>query len=214
MFLVGSSLLFGEVLYTLDFSQAEGKSAVSWLKTKGFKFMLDSSDLDFKIKNGRLEIETTKNVAGLFGVQLSKPLNNVGLVTIEWGVDKFPKGANWAKDNNRLAIGAILTLGTEKLSSGIPLVKPAPYFLAPFIGQKEVVGKVYLGKLYHKGGRYYCVSNAKGKVVTTKFNIDNEFKKAFKKDTPPLTAFAFQMNTENTKGGAKAFIKKITFYSK
>jgi hypothetical protein len=204
----------GKVLYTIDFSKVDSTDAVSWMKSKGFTFMLDSKDLNFNFKNGRLEIDTKEDVAGLFGVRLSNPLKNIGVVSIEWGVDKFPNGANWAKGNNRLAIGAIFSLGTKKFSSGIPFVKPAPYFLAPFIGQKESVGKTYLGKLYKEGGRYYCVSNQQNKLVVTKFNINNKFQKEFKTDTPPLTAFAFQMNTEDTTGGAKAFIKKITFYSK
>ena len=204
----------GKILYSLDFSKADSTNTIGWMKKKGFQFLLDSKDLDFKIKNGRLEIETQKNIAGLFGIRLSNPLKNIGLVTIEWGVEKFPQGANWEKSNNRLAIGAIFTLGTKKFSSGIPFVKSVPYFLAPFIGQQESVGKTYLGKLYKKSGRYYCVSNQKGKLVVTKFNISKKFKQEFKKETPPLTAFAFQMNTKDTKNGAKAFIKKITFYSK
>jgi len=209
----GAIFAEGKVLYTLDFSKASG-DAVSWMKQKGFQFLLDSKDLNFKIKNGRLEIDTQKSVAGLFGVRLSKPLQNIGSVRIEWGVSKFPKGSNWAKGNNRLAIGAIFSLGTKKFRSGIPFVKPAPYFLAPFIGQKESVGKTYLGKLYKEAGRYYCVSNTQNKLVVTNFNINAKFKKEFKKELPPLSAFAFQMNTENTTGGAKAFIKKIIFYSK
>jgi hypothetical protein len=32
--------------------------------------------------------------------------------------------------------------------------------------------------------------------------------------TPPITSFAFQMNTEDTQGGAKAFLRKIEFLSK
>lgn len=37
--------------------------------------------------------------------------------------------------------------------------------------------------------------------------------KIIKVKNPPLTAFGIQMNTKNTTGGAKAFIKKFTFYS-
>jgi hypothetical protein len=57
------------------------------------------------------------------------------------------------------------------------------------------------------------VSNQKG-LITTRFDIDGTFHKEFGKPTPPLTAFGFQMNTKDTTGGAKAFVKKITFYSK
>ena len=47
-----------------------------------------------------------------------------------------------------------------------------------------------------------------------RFNIDGKFHQEFGKATPPLTAFGFQMNTKNTTDGAKAFVKKITFYGK
>ena len=208
----------GSVLYSLDFTKQKDGDAKAWLRSKGFKFLLDANNFSMKFSGGKLLISTTENKAAVIGVKLPKGkyLNNIGSVKIEWGVDRFPKGANWASGNNRLAIGAMFSFGTENLDSGLPFgLNAAPYFLGPFIGEKEVVGKQYLGKLYKEGGRYYCVSRKNGgTTVITHFNIDQKFKQAFKKSTPPLTAFAFQMNTKNTSGGAQAFIKKITFYSK
>ena len=67
--------------------------------------------------------------------------------------------------------------------------------------------------LYKKAGRYYCVAHKKGITIKTNFKIDQKFQQEFNKKTPPITAFGIQMNTVNTKGGAKAFVKKITFYS-
>jgi len=208
----------GKVLYSLDFSKHKDGDAKAWLRSKGFKFMLDASALSMKFSGGKLVISTSGEKAGMIGIKLpaGRSLKNIGSVKIVWGVDKFPKGANWAAGNNRLAIGALLTLGTKKLSSGLPFgINAAPAFLGPFIGQKEHVGKRYLGALYKEGGSYYCVSNKNGgATVTTNFNIDQKYQQAFKKATPPLTAFAFQMNTKDTSGGAQAFIKSITFYSK
>lgn len=113
-----------------------------------------------------------------------------------------------------MALGAIFVLGTETFSSGPPLlVKAAPCFLAPFIGQKEEVGKTYFGMPYKEAGRYYCVANKKGITIKTNFKINQRFQQEFNKKTPPITTFGMQMNTANTKGGAKAFVKKITFYS-
>jgi hypothetical protein len=208
----------GKVLYSVDFTKQQDGDAKGWLRSQGFKLLLDADKLSMKFSGGKLVIQTSGEYAGMFGIQLpeGKYLQNIGSVTIEWGVDKFPAGANWAGGNNRLAIGALLALGTEKLSSGLPMgVNAAPYFLGPFIGQKEQPGKMYLGALYKQGGRYYCVSNKNGgSTVTTQFNIDQKFQQAFKKPTPPLTAFGFQMNTKDTKGGAQAFIKRIIFRSK
>ena len=212
--LMGSFLMAGsKVLYSLDFSKQKDGDATAWMQSKGFQFLLDSKELNLRFSKGRLTFETTDSIAGLFGVRFKDGISNVGSVLIEWGVEKFPKGANWSQGNNRVAIGAIFVMGKERFSSGIPFVKSVPYFLAPFIGEKESVGKQYTGKLYKKSGKYYCVSNKTG-LKKTRFNIDQKFKASFGVNVPALTAFAFQMNTKNTDGGAKAFIKKITIYSK
>ena len=179
--------------------------------------LLDANELSMRFKDGRLYIKTSKNIAAIFGVEFtpSQYIRQVDSVKIVWGVTKFPEGANWKKGNNRLAIGALIVMGTEKLSSGLPFgINAAPPFFGPFIGDKEIVGKKYLGAFYKKGGRYYCVSNKLGKSVTTYFDIAQKYRKEFKQDVPPVTAFGFQMNTKDTSGGAEAFIESITFYSK
>ncbi|SFV58425.1 hypothetical protein MNB_SV-6-1735 [hydrothermal vent metagenome] len=221
VFLVLMMTLFSvadsKVLYSLDFTKQKDGDAKAWLKSKGFLFKLDADDLNMVFRNGRLVISTQGETTGLLGIQFTKSsyLYNVGIVKIVWGVNRFPQGADWANGNNRLAIGALISLGTEMLSSGLPMgVKAAPYFFGPFIGEKEKVGGRYLGVLYKEGGRYYCVSTSRGKRVVTNFNIDQKFQEEFKKPTPPVTAFGFQMNTKDTKGGAEAFIESITFYSK
>lgn len=219
LLLLSSLTMAGDkVLYRLDFTTQKDGDARAWLKSRGFKLLLDAEKLSMKFSGGRLLIETSGQVAGLIGMQLpaGKYLHDIGSVTIEWGVIRFPSGADWAKGKNRLAIGALLALGTEKISSGLPFgVNAAPYFLGPFIGEKEQVGKRYTGALYKQGGRYYCVSNQNsGTTVTTRFDIDQKFRQAFGKPTPPLTAFGFQMNTKDTGGGAAAFIKRITFRSR
>ena len=208
----------GKVLYSLDFTKQKDGDAKTWLRSKGFKLMLDADELSMKFKSGKLVISTSGEKAGMIGLKLpaDRYLKNAGSVRIIWGVDKFPKGANWAGGNNRLAIGALIVLGSKKLSSGLPLgINAVPPFFGPFIGQKERVGGRYLGALYKEGGRYYCVSNKNGgSIVTTNFNLSQKYRKEFNKPVPPVTAFAFQMNTKDTSGGAQAFIKSITFYSK
>jgi len=210
-----SVLLFseGKVLYSIDFGKLPQGNVHNVLKPKGFEFLLDADKLNMELSGGRLVFSTEGQYAGLFGVRFKKPIENVTSVVIEWGVEKFPEGADWEKGNNRLAVGALVALGTEKFSSGVPFAQKAPYFFGPFIGEKEKSGKHYLGKLYKRSGRYYCVSNKKG-MITTRFDIDGKFRQEFGKQTPPLVAYGFQMNTKNTKGGAKAFVKKITFYGK
>jgi len=215
--LFGCSLFAQEsVIYSIDFSQEKDtKDARALLEKKGFVFKLDAEDFTFSIQSGRLYIETDKEAAVLFG-QFVKTKETPTYALIEWGVERFPDGADWEAGNNRLPIGLIMVFGKEKLASGLAFLAPkAPTFLCPFIGEKEQLGKPYLGKLYKKGGRYYCLSNSgNGSLIQSRFEIEKEYTKAFKKAVPPLSAFAFQVNTKDTQGGAKAFIKSLRIYAK
>lgn len=209
-----------KALYGIDFGQEETGDASAWLESQGFKTLLDADQLQVAFKDGALNISTNESVAGVFALKFGKQdyLPEVKHVVVEWGVNRFPTGADWEQGNNRVPIAIMFSFGDKKLSSGLPFgVNPAPYFLSPFIGEKEQVDKMYVGTLYEEGGRYFCVSNGGppvGETIATKFEVANRFKETFKQDsTPPVTGFAFQMNTDDTDGGAEAFIRKIVFYS-
>ena len=208
-----------KVVYTMDFGQKENIDAFTWLKKQGFDDFLDAKRLHLKFENEGLRISTNEDLTAMFGLKFGKPnyVRDVNHIVIEWGVNRFPIGADWAQGNKRVPIGVIFSFGDKKLSSGLPFgIKDAPYFLSAFIGEKEQVNRMYLGALYQEGGRYFCVSNGAplGQTIVTKFEVNNRFKDVFKQEkTPPITGFAFEMNTDDTKGGADAFIKKIVFYS-
>ncbi|MCB1984534.1 MAG: hypothetical protein H6936_12585 [Burkholderiales bacterium] len=209
----------GNIIRVIDFTgQADG-DAVSWLEKQGFEFELNAKKLNPRFENDALVLSTGDKTAGLFGLRFAQQdfIHGVKRVEIVWGVNKYPEGADWDNGINSVPIAVMLSFGTEKLSSGLPLgIKSAPYFLSPFIGQKEAQDKMYLGKLWREGGRYFCVASGdqSGKTITTDFEVDERFKSAFNHDqTPPITALAFQKNTNNTHGGSEAFIKKITFLS-
>ncbi|NPA66294.1 MAG: hypothetical protein GXO11_05360 [Epsilonproteobacteria bacterium] len=200
----------------IDFQDAPNmQNALPYLEKKGFSFKFNKEDFLFSIHNKILYIESKKQSAVLFGMLFSKKqMVPITKVTIDWGVQQFPEGASWERGNNRLAIGLILVFGNKKLPSGIGFLAPkVPTFLAPFIGEKEKLHKRYFGKLYKNGGRYYCVSNTKGKLLHTIFEIASKYQKEFHTTPPPLSAFAFQMNTKDTTSNAKAYIKSITFYN-
>ena len=207
-------------LYTMDFTQKENIDASIWLKQQGFDEFLDADRLHLTFENERLRISTNESLTAMFGLKFGKPeyVPDVSHIVIEWGVNRFPVGADWAQGNKRVPIGVIFSFGDKKLSSGLPFgIDATPYFLSAFIGEKEQIGRMYVGALYAEGGRYFCVSNGVpvGQTITTKFEVDNRFRDVFKQDkTPPITGLAFEMNTDDTKGGADAFIKKIVFYSK
>ena len=216
--LVGSATPSGKVVYTIDFTGQKNADAEEWLKKKGFIYKLDADKLNARLENGSLVISTDDDISGLFVKKFNKKeyIRNVKRIRISWGVHKYPQEADWANGNNRVPIAVTFSFGTLKIANGMFVVPNAPYFLSAFIGLKETKGQMYLGKLFTKGGRYFCVASGDqtGKIIVTDFEVDDRFKESFKLlITPPITAFSFQMNTKNTQGGAKAFLKKIEFIS-
>lgn len=207
----------GKILYTIDFSTQPDGSAVDWLKQNGFFIELDGEKLNPRFANQRLQLSTDGEYSGIFGlVTAGKKINNVKRVEIEWSVERFAQGADWEHGNNRVAIATMFFFGTEKLSSGLPFgVNAAPYFISPFVSNVEPKEKMYTGKLYKKGGRYFSVTpppNA-AKIFITDFELKNRFQNVFGKQAiPELSGFAFQMNTKDTSGGAVASIRKVTFF--
>ncbi|SFK24183.1 hypothetical protein SAMN05216302_1002129 [Nitrosomonas aestuarii] len=220
LFPVSSVFANERIIHVIDFTGQENGSAVSWLKREGFEFELKANKLNPRFENDALVISTQDEVAGLFGLKFAQQdfVHDVKRVEIVWGVNKYPDGADWNNGINSVPIAVMFSFGTEKLSSGLPLgIKAAPYFLSPFIGKEEDQDKMYVGKLWRKGGRYFCVASGDqtGQTIITDFEVDERFKSTFNHDnTPPITAIAFQKNTRNTQGGSEAFIKKITFLSK
>jgi len=208
-------LFAAEPLYSLDFSAEKSGPAVPWLKQHGFECKLGFESLNPRFENGALELSTERPAGGFCAREFprGKDLKGVKRVRIVWGVNQFPEGADWERGIDRLAIGLIVSFGYEKLPSGLPFgIHPEPYFICPFIGSKAIEDKPYIGKYWRQGGRYICVRSKKGEQTVTELNVDHLFKSLFNKtETPPVSAFAIQMNTKDTKGKASAFIKSIEF---
>jgi hypothetical protein len=209
-----------KIIRTIDFSKQAPGNALTWLRKNNFSLLLKAKRLNPRFENNAIVLSTNGQEAGIIGKQFEPDeyIHQVQRVRIEWGVYRYPIGANWEQGVNRVPIALMLTFGTKKLPSGIfPGFKPSPYFLSPFIGLNERKGKEYLGQYYRKGGRYYCVASGDraGQTIITDFEVDNRFKSAFgESETPPITSIALQMNTEDTRGGAKAFLRKIEFFAK
>jgi hypothetical protein len=205
-----------DAIYTLDFTTQQPGTAIPWLKKEGFQFKLGFEALNPRFEKGALVLSTERPEAGVVGYTFpkGKELSGVERVRITWGVSKFPEGADWERGINRTAIAVMISFGHERLSSGLPLgIFAAPYFISPFIGAKEIEGKIYTGRFWKKGGRYLCIkSPSAGNTVVTDLPVDQLFKKLFAKTpTPPVTAIGIQMNTKGTEGKAAAFIAKIEF---
>jgi hypothetical protein len=206
----------GDVVYAFDFTTQESGNAIPWLKQQGFQFKLGLEALQPKFEDGALVLRTERPEAGLLGYIFpkGKELPGVQRLRIMWGVSRFPEGADWERGINRTAIAVMVSFGHERISSGLPFgLFAAPYFISPFMGAKELEGKIYTGRFWKKGGRYICIKSTNpGEDVITDLNVDQLFKKLFGKTlTPPVTAIGIQMNTKGTEGKAAAFIKKIEF---
>ena len=204
------------LIHQIDFTARQAGNAIPWLQQNGFKFEIGVEDIKPRFANGGLNLSTDKPAKGVINLPFANgsDLRGVKRVRITWGVRHFPEGADWEKGINRVAIGVMISFGTERLPSGLPLgVSAAPYFLSPFLGNKEPHGKIYTGKYWTLGGRYIaCRPERVGQAVTTLVEVDELFQQLFKKTpTPPITAVGIQLNSTDTEGRAEAFISRIEF---
>jgi hypothetical protein len=202
------------VIYSLDFSTQPESQATNWLRKQGFDFKLDADELKLHFADQELIIETNDQVAGLIVKEVSLPKTK--RIRIHWGVDRYPQGANWEQGMYRVPVAIMISFGKEKIDSGAFFLPDAPYFIGLFLGEKEFQGKAYTAKYYKEGGRYFCLpcGTPTGKSTITDFDLEKAFRSQFNKsEMPPISSFGLQMNTKNTKGGARAFIRKIEFLS-
>lgn len=201
-----------EVIARIDFTHQPDGDATPWLKRQGFQFKLDAGKLNPHFENHRLVLETHGEKVGLIVRKLR--LADAERIRITWGVERYPRGANWAKGVFRVPIAVMISFGEKEIDSGAFYIPDAPYFIGLFLGKKEQEGRAYTARYYHKGGRYFCTPcpAPAGETVTTEFNLDKAFQQQFGISPVPLvTSFGFQMNTEDTEGGARVFLKTVEF---
>ena len=204
----------GAPLYTIDFSGQPDGPADTWLKQQGFTLRLDAEDLQPRFQNNRLVLRTSKKKGGLFELPLN--LSHVKRIRIHWGVERYPRGADWSTGTTAVPIAVMTTFGTQKIKSGSLFVPNAPYFIGLFLGEKEQENQVYTGNYYKAGGRYFCMpcGVSVGERVVTEFDLDQAFRTQFgQASVPPISRFGFQMNTKGTSGGAAAFLEKVEYLS-
>ena len=202
--MVGAS---SRVLYRVDFSQQPDGDAVAWLKQQGFAFHLHANDLAPRFERGRLVLETAKETAGVLVQKLHVP--GVRRLRVRWGVDRYPRGADWTKGVYRVPIAVMVSFGEDKMASGSMLIPDAPYFLSVFLGEHEQEGRAYTARYFTKGGRYFCqpCGVKPGQTVVTEFDLATHFTEQFQHSVlPPVSSLSVQMNTTDTTGGARAFL--------
>jgi hypothetical protein len=173
---------------------------------------LDAEELQPHFKDSRLILQTDQQRAGLFEYPLNLP--DITHMRIHWGVERFPQGADWEKGTRAVALAIMTSFGTDKLSSGALYIPNAPYFIGLFLGEREREQRAYLGRYYTLGGRYFCTTcpAPPGQTVVSEFDLARAFREQFAKENlPPISRFGFQMNTKDTRSGAKAFLEKIEY---
>jgi len=200
------------VVHAFDFTQQPEGEAVDWLRKEGFELELDARALDPRFGEKGLLLSTDRSEAGLFARKLSIPAAE--RIRVVWGVDRYPSGANWEKGVFRVPIAVMVSFGEEEIDSGSFFVPDAPYFISLFLSRNARAGKSYTANYYRKGGRYFCVecSPPPGKTISTEFDLATAFRKEFDlAKVPPITSFSFQMNTKDTRGGARAWLSRVEF---
>ena len=109
----------------------------------------------------------------------------------------------------------IVSFGTEKISSGSFVVPNLPYFISIFLEKNAQPKKLYEGRYFKKGGRYYCASepSLSDETIVSEIDLSDLFERSFQKKILPITGIALEVDTSATKGQSKAFIKNIEFFN-
>jgi len=229
MLLAGNSLVFAaesgsqgddgfdKTTYLLDFSDYSEGSVESWLQTKGFKFERDAqnrSKIDLDVNEDALILEAKKAVFGIL-IDEAVDVKEFSRIRIEWGVNKYAKGASYAKKVNNEALMLYIFFGYDKISSGSFLIPNSPYFIGLFLCENEKVNFPYKGRYFHKGGRFVCLGKPKpGETVISEFDLITAFQTYFEEDEiPVISGISLAIDTTKSKEGGKAaaFIKSVEF---
>jgi hypothetical protein len=189
------------------------ENARVWLARQGFQFKLDADDTSrvrFSLGERGLTIETLGRAEPILvrgNVHVAQPAH----LTVTWGVDRYPVGANWDKGVNNEAIMVIVQFGLEKLPGGF-LVPPSPYFIGFFLCEVGRRDAPIAGRSYTRQGRYVCVGGPlPGREVTSHIDLDGQFRRAFGFAPPPVTGIAIEADTTqvSSDGRASAWVKGI-----
>lgn len=186
----------------------------AWLANQGFALKLDAGDASrarLALGSRGLTIETLAPAEPLIahpGLNVAEPAR----LSVTWGVDRYPAGANWDIGANNEAVMVMVSFGAEKLSGGL-FLPPSPYFIGFFLcenGRRHVAIK---GRSYTMQGRYVCLDGpASGREITSVVKLADAFHDAFHTAAaPPVTGVAFEADTTEVgpNGRSSAWIRSL-----
>ena len=209
------------MVHVLRFTDYEVGSLDDWLQGKGFQFQEDArrrNYIDLDVDERGLVVESKRRA---FGILPNESVNVPEFTTVEidWGVDRFAKGASYEQGVRNEALMVIVFLGDERQPSGSLFIPDSPYFIGLFLCHgDDRVNHPYLGKYFKKGGRYVCAdSPAAGEMVTTRFDLLEAYRNYFDRerdDDPAVSGLALALDTKKAggRGRTSAFIREIRFY--
>jgi hypothetical protein len=148
--LLGSAAVAADVQFVFGPQQ----DARAWLSSQGFQFKLDAgnaSKVRFGLGERGLTIETlaaAEPILARDGINVAQPAH----LTVRWGVDRYPTGANWDRGVNNEAIMVMVQFGHEQLPGGF-FLPPRPYFIGFFLCDAGRRGIAISGRSYARQGR-------------------------------------------------------------
>jgi Protein of unknown function (DUF3047) len=206
-----------EVTRRIDFSDYAGGPIEEWLQAKGFRLEQGAEDpelLRLSVHEGALVLEAKGRVKG-FLVNQDVQLEKFSKIRIHWGISKYPKDASYEKNVNNEALMVYIFFGRDKLPSGHVAIPALPYFIGLFLGQEELLNTPYLGRYFHKGGRFVCVGNpTPNETVISEFDLIAAFQTYFEKgEVPMISGITLGIDTFSSgdEGKAVAYIHRIEF---
>ena len=198
----------------VSFVFEQSQDSRTWLTNHGYQFKLDADDPSkarFDLGKRGLLLETLGSAEPILGrddLEIAQPAR----LSVTWGVNVYPVGANWDAGINNEAIMVMVLFGHETMPGGF-FVPPSPYFIGFFLCESGRRGVAITGRSYALQGRYVCVdSPAAGTQVTSEIDLAAQFRTAFGTATvPPIVGFAIEADTTqvNSNGRASAWIKSI-----
>lgn len=205
-----------KVNFVIDSSDFSGSSVYEWLRAKGFRYykgVKKRNRIELSGHEGALTLKAQKPASGYI-INKSINLKEFCKVQIEWGIIQYPKDASYEKKINNEALSVYIFFGHDKLSSGSFVMPRSPYSISLFLSKNDLVNKAYLGRYYHKGGRFVCVGGPKpNETVVSEFDLVRAFQTYFGTEVPVVSGISLGMDTSSSGDGGKAaaFIKRIEF---
>ena len=193
------------------------QGARAWLANEGFEVKMalgDPSQARVALGENGLIIETfgpAEPIVALSNIHVSQPAR----LSVTWGVNRYPAGANWDAGTNNEAIMVMVFFGTEKYPGGF-FVPPVPYFIGFFLCDRGRRQMPLVGRSYQQQGRYVCVDGPPaGQQVTTTVALGEAFRTMFGRRAPPVSGFAIEADTTQVGQGARssAWVKAIRISS-